>query len=302
MLRTSISHIRPGMVIAENIFSAEGNLLLALETPLTSTHITWLKRIAAGSIYIKNPYSPLQMAPETTLAVTKTNTLALINNIFDQSYRTQFNFENIRRIATIVGGILRNPAVLVLLTDIYIHDYRTFTHSVNVCLLATMIGLKAGYPGKSLQELALGSLLHDLGKVLVPAEILNKQEKLCPGEWNTIRDHSVVGFEILRNYPQYISPQAALVVLQYHENYDGSGYASGMIRDGIHEYARIVAIADVYDAILSDRSYRPRFLPHEAYEFMLASRENRLDPDLVDLFLELTIVKPGVKYAAEDFG
>jgi HD-GYP domain-containing protein (c-di-GMP phosphodiesterase class II) len=295
MLRTPIARIRPGMIIAENIFNTEGSLWLPIGMTLTPTHIAWLKSSAAGPVYIKNPYEQVQMAPESMLATTQAKTLALIKNILDHSYCSRFNLDNTRRIGTIVGGILRNPAALVLLSDIYLHDYRTFVHSVNVCLLATMIGLKAGFPGKSLQELALGSLLHDLGKVLVPSEILNKPEKLCSGEWEIIRDHSVSGFEILRNYQQYIPLQAAQVVLQHHENYDGSGYANGIIKDGIHEYARITAIADVYDAMLSDRPYRPALLPCEAYELMVASRKNRLDPDIVDLFLGLTIINPDVK-------
>lgn len=295
MVRTCISHVRPGMVTAENIFNAQGNLLLAAETTLTSTHIAWFKSLEIGSINIKNLYMRTQLVPSKTLAATKFKTLALVKSLIDSSRGIhEVNFENIRKSEIVVEGIIHNPVVLIHLTDIYNHDYPTFVHSINVCVLAIMLGLKAGHSRRSLKELALGSLLHDLGKVLVPPEILNKQAKLSPDDWKIIQGHGVAGFDILRNYPKHIPLQVAQVALQHHENYDGSGYARGIMGDEIHEYARIAAIADVYDAVSTDRPYRSRLSPNEAHELMIASRKVRFDPNMVNLFLESGAIAAGV--------
>ncbi|MDR3565659.1 MAG: HD domain-containing protein [Negativicutes bacterium] len=288
MLYTSIPNLRPGMVIAEKIVSADGRVLLAPDITLTSTNIAWLKSHKLSSVYIKNScYTSTPMFSHQALAATKQAMSALVKNKLDSEGETRtIHFDNTRKMESIADVIMRNPIVLLHLTDIYNYDYPTFVHSVNVFLLSIMMGIKMGYTRSNMWELALGSILHDLGKVLVTPGILNKQERLDPDEWVMIQGHVMAGFEILRSHSKYIPLEAALIALHHHENYDGSGYTKGIVGARIHEYAAITAVADVYDAISTDRSYRPGMSLYEAYQFMINARGVRLNPDIVDLFLK----------------
>jgi len=125
--------------------------------------------------------------------------------------------------------------------------------------------------------------------MMLPVELLNKKTPLTEEEWQDIQKHASIGFDILR---KTISLPAAHVAFQHHENYDGNGYPRKISKDDIHEYARIAAVADLYDAITSDRPYRPAMLPHEAYEVILGSRGVKLDPRITDIFLEAVALYP----------
>ena len=117
----------------------------------------------------------------------------------------------------------------------------------------------------------MGALLHDVGKLMVDPEILNKPAQLTEDEMVLMRGHALFGFEMLRTQKGTLSLPSIHIALQHHEKYDGTGYPRGMKQDEILEFARIVAIVDVYDAVTSDRPYRRAMLPHEAHELMLTA-------------------------------
>jgi hypothetical protein len=194
-------------------------------------------------------------------------------------------------IGTIVENAVGNPNVLTHLSSLRSHDGYTFGHSLNVCLLSVLIGLKMSLPAAQLGELAVGALLHDLGKTLVPKEILTKPGPLTADEWRTVRRHGEQAFRMLRS--QWALPlSAAHIARQHHENYDGTGYPHRLAGDEIHLFARIVAVADNFDAVTADRPYRRAYRPHEAYELLLWSRGGKLDPAIVDTFLDTVEISP----------
>jgi HD-GYP domain-containing protein (c-di-GMP phosphodiesterase class II) len=131
----------------------------------------------------------------------------------------------------------------------------------------------------------IGALLHDVGKLLVPADVLNKAGKLTDEEWALVRRHPAAGVELLADieFPWDVCP----IVESHHERWDGAGYPHGLIGEAIPLTARVVCIADVYDALTSRRSYKQRF-PHEkAMEVMRSDRGRAFDPELFDQFEEM---------------
>ncbi len=204
-------------------------------------------------------------------------------------------------IGKIVEDAVDNRHVLSHLSSLRIHHGYTFSHSLNVCLLSVLIGAKLCLPAGQLAELAAGALLHDLGKTLVPPEILDKPGPLSAAEWQTIRRHGEEAFHILRR--QWALPiSAAHIARQHHEYYDGTGYPRGLAGEQIHLFARIVAVADNFDAVTADRPYRCACPPHEAYEILLWSRGGKLDPGIVDTFLDTVVVLPAGSAVALDSG
>ena len=125
------------------------------------------------------------------------------------------------------------------------HDYGTFVHSVNVSLLAAMTGMRLGYKEKKLKYLTLGALLHDVGKLKVPKEILNKQGSLTDGEFAIMKQHPQLGVEMLKN--TRLLPSVTATIEEHHERWNGKGYPYGLRGNSIHLDAQIVAVTDVYE-------------------------------------------------------
>ncbi|MGB9804909.1 HD-GYP domain-containing protein, partial [Desulfofundulus sp.] len=178
------------------------------------------------------------------------------------------------------------------LTEICSADMYTYAHSVDVCVLALTVGVKFGYEKKDLLRLGIGGLLHDLGKSKVPPEILNKPGKLTPEEFREIKKHPAYGYKIILESQDRIDPRSAAVILNHHERYDGTGYPRGLKGDEIDEMSAICSVADVYNAITTDRVYRKAHPPHEAYEMIMASGDLMFSSRIVEAFLKCVLPYP----------
>lgn len=286
MQRISVVNLRPGMTIARNVFSADGRLLLREGKILTKNFIDRLREMNIASVYITATYGEDIVIPEAVNEETRLQANQTVQKAFTKfRFTNSIDFAEIRSTAiSIVESILLNRSTMVHLTDIRTYDDYTFGHSVNVSILSVFTGAGLGFNRKQLEELAVGGLLHDLGKIAIPREILNKPGKLTDAEMNIMREHSLTGFEILRKQNPDIPLLAAHIAFQHHERFDGSGYPRGLAGENIHPYARIAAIADVYDALVSDRPYRRGMLPHEACDILMASAGRHFDTDFLREF------------------
>jgi HD-GYP domain len=286
----SIEHLQPGLITAQNIYKSDGALLLGHGTELNEMLIRRLRNLGVESVYIGNPYldyDPPELIHERTrlkvLKVTRTN--------FEAFRKThKINVAEFKvTVRKIIDDVIKNKNALIHLTDIRTYDNYTFGHSVNTSLLGVLIGIKMGLNVQQLHELALGVILHDIGKMLLPEDLLNKKDSLSAEDWRLIQEHATTGFNILK---ETIPLPSAYVALEHHENYDGSGYPRGVADEKIHLYAQIAAIADIYDATTSDRPYRKAMMPHEAYEVILGNSGVKLNPHIVKIFLENVAIYP----------
>ena len=162
-------------------------------------------------------------------------------------------------------------------------DHYTCGHSERVGLLARLTGEQLGLPESELQTLEWAGLLHDVGKIGVPEEVLTKPGKLNDQEWEYIRQHPTMGYEILKPIASFTGVLDA--VLYHHENPDGTGYPHGLEGDQIPLFARIVHVVDVFDALSSDRAYRPAFSLEKTIEILTREAGTKLDPACVRAFL-----------------
>ena len=162
----------------------------------------------------------------------------------------------------------------------------TGTHVKRVSEICRIIGQGAQLTEEEVDVLQLASPMHDIGKVAIPDEILNYPGKLSADAFATMQDHTQIGSEMLASSPREIMKAAAIIAIQHHEKYDGSGYPKGLKGGEIHIFARIVALADVYDALSNDRVYRKAFEPETVLEYISNERGGHFDPQLVDIFTE----------------
>jgi two-component system response regulator RpfG len=150
-------------------------------------------------------------------------------------------------------------------------------------LIASGIGLDRD----EAETIELAAPLHDIGKIGIPDQILLKPSKLDEAEWEVMRRHPVIGHEILKGSASKYVRMGALIALGHHEKYDGSGYPNGLVGDHIPLCARIVAVADVYDALTSIRPYKAAWASEKAFEYLTSQRGRHFDPRLIEAFAAL---------------
>lgn len=162
-------------------------------------------------------------------------------------------------------------------------DFYTGTHSANVAELAVKLTRKLGLPDEVVEQVEAAARVHDLGKIAIPDSILLKPGKLTAEEWAVVKRHPVVGADLLEGLEIYEG--IAHVVRHEHEHWDGGGYPDGLSGENIPLGSRILAVADVWSALTTDRPYRPAYTADEARTILKAMAGKELDPKLVDLFL-----------------
>jgi putative nucleotidyltransferase with HDIG domain len=161
-------------------------------------------------------------------------------------------------------------------------DPYTYGHSKRVSEMAVQIGLHLGLPPEKLNWIKLAALLHDIGKIGTPEYILHKSEKLTPAEMSKVKEHSVIGAKMVEHIKRM--KEIAQWIYHHHEKYDGSGYPAGIEGNEIPLPARIISIADTFDALTSDRPYRKAFMKEEAIRIMRKSIGLHFDPFLFRYF------------------
>lgn len=165
------------------------------------------------------------------------------------------------------------------------HDSSTGEHVNRMAAVAGFLGNELGLEPGRVELLRAAAPMHDVGKIGIPDEILRKPGPLTPEERKVMETHALVGHEILRDSESELLRLASTIALTHHERYDSSGYPHGLAGEEIPVEGRIVAIADVFDALLSDRVYRPAVPVSEAVGLMKAGRGSQFDPEILDLLL-----------------
>lgn len=185
----------------------------------------------------------------------------------------------------------RNSNALLSLIRLKTADEYTYLHSVAVCVLMVALGKQFGLRGEELKEVGVAGLLHDIGKMAVPGDILNKPGKLTDEEFEIVKSHPRRGWEILKSV--YHTGEPALdVCLHHHERMDGKGYPEKLSADTLTLHARMGAVCDVYDAITSDRCYKKGWEPAEAIKKMASWKDGHFDETVFRAFVKTVGIYP----------
>lgn len=190
----------------------------------------------------------------------------------------------------LMKAITESDAIAVDISALKVSDEYTFKHSVDVSTMAMIIAKKHGLDNNSIREIGIAGLLHDMGKSKIPNEILNKPDRLTDSEFELMKQHAVLGYRILKEKNTF-NDRILMGVLQHHEKLNGRGYPLGIEEDRIHQFARIISIADIYDALVTERPYKKGFSPRDAVEMIMAMT-SELDIDIMRSFLGSVILYP----------
>lgn len=295
MRLVNVKYVEEGSVLAKSVRSSDGRILLGQGISLTRNYLKKLKYLGYDMVFIEDErfkdveinYAISDKTKEAAYNAVRSVTTELYNDI-DSS----IDLDPIQKVVlNILDDLLYSFDILSNLTDIMGYDEYTFHHSVNTTILALVLGMNKGYNQSKLLELGMGVLMHDVGKMSIPKEILNKKGSLNKNDSEVIRKHPAIGYEMIRRSRDF-SIHSAHVALQHHEKWMGGGYPRGLKETDIHEFGRIAAVADVYDALTSKRPYRDALEPSQAYEYVLVQSGLQFDPEVVRIFSKYVAVYP----------
>lgn len=284
MKYVQLDSVEPGQYLGRTIFSSNGAILLSEGVQLTVFMINTLNRIGVSMIYIKDPLMEDVEIPEIISDETKRAVMKQMGETFN-AIRSGKEFSTRSMsisIDTLLEEVMKNKDVLVQLSDIRTEDNTMYVHATNVCMMSVLIGINMGLNAMQLKELAIGALLHDVGKI----------EAICDDDSADLKKHHTWrGFELLKNKREF-SLLIAHVAFQHHEDLLGTGLPRGLEADHIHLYAKITAVANMYDNLLFDTSTGRKMQPHEACEYMMALAGTKLDREVLIHFLKIVSVYP----------
>ncbi|MGE7673376.1 HD-GYP domain-containing protein [Lysinibacillus sp. NPDC094403] len=268
----SIDVLKEGMVLARTIWNEAGHPLLKKNVVINERIIQRLQELNTHYLYIDDEISEGIEVKETVPPVIRNKAISTIKDSFQSinglnpvnaSYVLD---QQSKAIVSIVDELLSavsgNDEILTILTDAYLFDEYLYQHSFQVTLYSIAIAKELGYSAEDLRLIGIGALLHDIGKIMVPKEILTKPGRLTSEEFETMKQHTRYGFDLLRNLHS-ISLIVAHCAFQHHERIDGSGYPRGLVDFEIHPFAKIIGVADVFDAVTTSRVYREKMLPSQ---------------------------------------
>ena len=290
----NLSELQAGMIVADLMTTEDGKAILGKGTVLTESLIRLIQQWGIETVSIELPKTH-DSSSDNLLPWSYDR--AAFNSYYKDTVdlvKTAFNSISLFREVPVarmqelanqkIDPLIDVPGVMNHLLMIrHTHDY-TFEHSVNVAILSGVIGKWMGIVGQDLRDLIFAGLMHDIGKSQTPVDILNKPGKLSSDEMEIMRQHTTKGYFLLRELPKV--PQVVMwSILQHHERMDGSGYPLHLKGEKIHPFARIISVADIYDAMTSDRVYRRRTTPYHVIDDLFSQMFNLLDPTVCSTFL-----------------
>jgi len=295
------------MVLGQSLFNTAGGSYLVKGQPVTIDYIRRLHQLGIQSVTVTSmdPNHKFAPPPDVIEEKTRVNAISTVYNTFQSIEENgTLDVPSLQKVTdSIVFDLFNNHDNLVQLTDIRTHDAYTFAHSVNVAVLSAMMGMLCHLPKEDLSIITLGGLLHDLGKIDVHADILNKNRSLTTNEFDIMKKHPNDGARRIlkiKNLPK--ASILAAIASQHHEHIDGTGYPRGIKGEEMHRFAKIAAIADVYDALTSERPYKKAYMPNIAYNIMHNINKGQFDPKLLKIFFNNVALYPEGAVLKTTFG
>ncbi len=278
-----IDEAEVGMIIAKPVFDSNERVLLGVNSILTQEYLNSLIRRGMPGIYIKDEWSKdIEIDDVISVELRNEGVEALKHNDIDKTLGVA---------KKIIDQILSSSVISLDMMDLKSYDNYTYQHSVNVAVVSSLVGMKMGLNRDALEELCMAAILHDIGKTLVPPEIINKPDRLTKEEYEQVQKHSEYGYEVVKDRMD-ISAKVKAAILTHHENEDGTGYPKHYKGNQIHIYAKIIHVADVFDALTSKRPYKTSYARYEAAEYLMGGCDRMFNHEIVVAFMSAVPIYP----------
>lgn len=283
MRYVSLEEARPGMELAYELYDSFGRTLIGTDCVLTEVYIEKLHDYGFDGIYIED---------ELSKDIVVESVISPQLRLEGQSCVRRCDIDGCKRVAMrMVEEILEKGNLSLDMTDLRTYDDYTYAHSVNVAVLSGVIGIGLKLSEDDLQHLVSAALLHDTGKLSIPPEILNKPGRLTKEEYRIMKTHADISYQLISERLDF--PATVKTAVRFHhENEDGSGYPLGLDGSELSLFAKILHVADVYDALTSKRPYKEPYAPSEACEYLMGGCGIMFDQHIVETLLQFVPLYP----------
>ncbi len=288
MRLVTLDQITGSEVLGKAIYDSEGRRLLNSGVSLRPTIIQKLYEKGITCVYINDEISEGIEINSLLCEETKTHAKLIVRE--EMQRLSKKNTMDCSRLSGVVDKILdeilSKKIGIVNVKDIRMQDEQTFAHCVNVCVLSTALASKLSLAASKVKSIALGALLHDIGKVLLSPTLLHRTGKLTESEIEEMKKHPLIGYNLLKDNPD--TPATTKVaVLMHHENYNGNGYPMKLTGEKIHYSARILTVCNEFDRIVNDNSNQNVLHTTDAVEYLIGASGYVFDKSIVDEFIKM---------------
>ena len=281
------NYVEEGSILGENLYNAEGRILIKADTPLTAQHINKIEKNNIYTLYIKNIHTNIEVNRLLEQPF-RVKGILLVKSLFDTASKGKPIFDIHQSLLTYMEDVLYEirsyKKIQIEYVDIKNIDNYIYSSSLNVALLSSLIAWELGYGFEMVKEIFIGAIYHDIGIALLPKDITTKKEALTFNEKKQILSHPLLGYQYIKEQ-FFLSAYVKSIVLQHHEQIDGTGYPDRLFKNEINQMAQIIGIADVYDAMTSDRPYRRAVSPKEALEFIVGNMGKKYFYEVAQAFI-----------------
>jgi putative nucleotidyltransferase with HDIG domain len=288
-VEVKVSICKSGEILANNIVNEYGAILVGKNTILNEFIILNLKKLKIQTIWLyraankeEQEYNQANVREKFFYEGSILDTTTMIQNLSSGKGSKHETICHIIR--PIYRNIVHRDYIRDYMQKLHNFDDYTYMHSINVAFYAMLIGKWLNMSDHKILDLVQAGLLHDIGKTGIEKRILNKKGELTDSEFSEIKQHCAIGYEMLNNM-DIINPKIKKAVLFHHERLDGSGYPTAITSEYISYYAKIIAIADVYDAMTTDRIYKKKVTPFEVFHMFAVEGAAIYEASIVNVFL-----------------
>jgi putative nucleotidyltransferase with HDIG domain len=288
MFEVKVAQLLPGDIIAADVYSPNGKILVVKNTKVTDNIILGLKKNYIFSVYIFRSVSE----EEEIISINIKNILVKETDEIINNYVLKFikKDRNIKEIKKVIMDTLISDRVFNLLFSLRALGEDIYRHSVCVAFYSLAIAMEMSMLDTRLDTLCQAALLHDIGMIRIPKEVLKKTGTLSDEEKQVMQMHPKHSFDILQTFG--FPAETCTIVIEHHERYDGTGYPNQLTNDKVHTMAKIIAVSDVYDALSSDRPYRPKYKRSETVEYLLGTGNFYFNYEIVRALINSIIIYP----------
>lgn len=314
MRRIPLESLKDGDIIGQALYDEQGRILLKAGIAVTERLKQKILALQLQSIYIADNQEDIGSLSDIISPSIRHDAIKIVKRIYDNfvNEETERNSQNTRKksftenehivhlnetVDAILMEVFSNKNAIVEMVDIKKMDNYLYEHAVNTAVLSLLIGLELQLSEKELRRLVIASLLMDVGNKLINSALLTKAGPLTLDEFKEVQQHVRKGFDFIKDHSD-VPIHVRNLMLQHHERMNGSGYPLGLRGESIDPLARILAVADAYDALTSDRPHRKAYPPSEALEKIMGDAGTLYDFKIVNLFAKRVLAYPNGTYVA----
>lgn len=273
-----VHYLRAGAALAEN-------KLITFEKKAPESFYIRMDERANYQKFVREGLVSEKLDTKQKAVILRESTMVLVEELFERPDIEQALQDARQVVDDFVAFMDSDAAAMINLIGLSSHDFYTYNHSLDVSIYSLGLGQIVGFRGTELKELGLGGLFHDIGKRHIPIDIICKNGPLTDDEWTMMQKHPEYGLVILNEHKTLETIKAC--AFEHHESFLGNGYPQKLQSHEIHPMARVVSVADTYDALTTKRSYNEAMKPTDAIELMTTKLYNRYDPEIVRALISI---------------